>query len=247
MFDHITIRVDDRAASRRFYSTVLAQLGRRATHEDPDLPEWNDFSLAQASSDSPPTRNLHIAFTARSREEVDAFWRAGVEAGYRSDGEPGPRPVYSDTYYGGFLLDPDGNSAEAVFHGAVRGGENWIDHVWVRVGDLEAARRFWTTVGPTLGIAISRELPERFHIAGHGRSFAIVGGGGRTENVHIAFPADDAGVRAFHEAALAAGYADNGQPGERPVYHPGYYAAFVLDPDGNNVEAVNHNREEASP
>ena len=49
-------------------------------------------------------------------------------------------------------------------------------------------------------------------------------------------------MRAFHAAALAAGYEDHGGPGERPVYHPGYYGAFVLDPDGHNVEVVNHNR-----
>jgi catechol 2,3-dioxygenase-like lactoylglutathione lyase family enzyme len=61
--------------------------------------------------------------------------------------------------------------------------------------------------------------------------------------VHLAFPADDdATVRAFHAAALAAGYTDHGAPGERPQYHPGYYGAFVLDPDGHNVEVVNHNR-----
>ncbi len=60
----------------------------------------------------------------------------------------------------------------------------------------------------------------------------------------MAFPAsDDAAVDAFHRAALAAGYRDNGSPGERPVYHEGYYGAFVLDPDGNNVEVVNHNRD----
>ena len=64
-----------------------------------------------------------------------------------------------------------------------------------------------------------------------------------TEHVHVAFPArEDATVRAFHAAALAAGYQDNGAPGERAVYHPGYYGAFVLDPDGHNVELVNHNR-----
>ena len=49
-------------------------------------------------------------------------------------------------------------------------------------------------------------------------------------------------VREFHRVALAAGYRDNGAPGERPIYHPGYYGAYVLDPDGNNIEAVNHNR-----
>jgi catechol 2,3-dioxygenase-like lactoylglutathione lyase family enzyme len=59
----------------------------------------------------------------------------------------------------------------------------------------------------------------------------------------MAFPADANGtVDAFHAAATAAGYRDNGAPGERPVYHPGYYGTFVLDPDGNNVEVVSHNR-----
>jgi catechol 2,3-dioxygenase-like lactoylglutathione lyase family enzyme len=64
-----------------------------------------------------------------------------------------------------------------------------------------------------------------------------------TEHVHLAFAADaDATVRAFHAAALAAGYADHGVPGERTVYHSGYYGAFVLDPDGHNIEVVNRNR-----
>ena len=59
------------------------------------------------------TRRLHIGFAAPSREHVDAFWRAGTEAGYQDDGAPGPRPQYHADYYGAFLLDPDGNSAEA--------------------------------------------------------------------------------------------------------------------------------------
>jgi hypothetical protein len=63
-----------------------------------------------------------------------------------------------------------------------------------------------------------------------------------TEHVHLAFPArEDATVHAFHAVALAAGYEDHGAPGERAIYHPGYYGAFVLDPDGHNVEVVNHN------
>jgi catechol 2,3-dioxygenase-like lactoylglutathione lyase family enzyme len=73
-------------------------------------------------------------------------------------------------------------------------------------------------------------------------SFSLVAGPG-TQNVHMAFPvAENQTVAAFHRAAIDAGYRDNGPPGERSVYHPGYYAAFVLDPDGNNVELVNHNR-----
>jgi catechol 2,3-dioxygenase-like lactoylglutathione lyase family enzyme len=64
-----------------------------------------------------------------------------------------------------------------------------------------------------------------------------------TEHVHIAFPAaDDPAVDAFHRAATETGYRENGAPGEREIYHPGYYGAFVLDPDGNNVEVVNHDR-----
>ena len=64
-----------------------------------------------------------------------------------------------------------------------------------------------------------------------------------TENLHLAFGVpDNATVDEFHRVAVAAGYESNGPPGERPVYHAGYYGAFVLDPDGNNVEAVCHNR-----
>jgi catechol 2,3-dioxygenase-like lactoylglutathione lyase family enzyme len=66
--------------------------------------------------------------------------------------------------------------------------------------------------------------------------------GERTEHIHIAFSGDDDAVRRFHADAIAAGYQSNGGPGERPDYHDGYYAAFVLDPDGNNLEVVNHNR-----
>jgi hypothetical protein len=70
-----------------------------------------------------------------------------------------------------------------------------------------------------------------------------VAGSDTTEHLHMAWPArTDAAVDAFHQAAVSAGYRSNGAPGERPVYHPGYYGAFILDPDGNNVEVVNHNR-----
>ena len=73
-------------------------------------------------------------------------------------------------------------------------------------------------------------------------SFSLVSGE-PTANLHLAFGAtEDATVDAFHAAATGAGYRDNGAPGERAVYHPGYYGAFVLDPDGNNIEVVNHNR-----
>src|SRR5579884_2655546 len=101
VFDRVTIRVSDLEESRRFYATVL------------DLPPvdgaWHDFAIVAGE----PTTGLHVAFAAWSKRDVDAFWQRGVDAGYRSDGEPGPREQYGPEYYGGFLLDPDGNSVES--------------------------------------------------------------------------------------------------------------------------------------
>jgi catechol 2,3-dioxygenase-like lactoylglutathione lyase family enzyme len=240
MLDHVTIRVSDLAESRRFYSAVLDR--------DPvgeEYLEWDDFSIAPTEAERPVTRHLHVAFAARSREEVDAFWQRGVEAGYPSDGEPGPRPLYTPDYYGGFLLDPDGNSVEAVHRPPRTEGGPPIDHLWLGVSDLEASRRFYETIAPVLGLRVGEgDLPDYVFVAGSGRHLALVADGRPpTENVHLAFPVpDDDTVGEFHRIALAAGYRDNGGPGERPEYHAGYVGAFVLDPDGNNVEAVNHNR-----
>jgi catechol 2,3-dioxygenase-like lactoylglutathione lyase family enzyme len=240
VFDHVTIRASDREASERFYDTVLRTLGIERRHGD-DFTEWDDFSLAQASGERPVTRHLHIGFTAPSRAHVDEFWRAGTEAGYRDDGAPGPRPQYGDTYYGGFLLDPDGNSAEALHHDSVR-ERGRIDHLWIRVADVAASKRFFETVAPYAGLRLRRDTSERAQFTGEEGSFSVVLGT-PTEHLHMAFPArDNAAVDAFHRAATQVGYRDNGAPGERGEYHAGYYSAFVLDPDGNNVEVVNHNR-----
>ena len=146
--------------------------------------------------------------------------------------------------FGGFLLDPDGLSVEACTGFRDEVGGPLIDHLWIGVRDLGASRRFWGTVAALLGLRIGGERETRFHVAAGDRSFALVADGRPpTEHVHVAFPvADDETVAEFHRVATAAGYRDNGGPGERPEYHPGYVGAFVLDPDGNNVEAVNHNR-----
>ncbi len=117
-----------------------------------------------------------------------------------------------------------------------------IDHVWIRVADVAAAKRFYETVAPYTGFCLYADTPERAQFVGDSGSFSVVAGT-PTEHVHMAFAArENATVDRFHRAATQAGYRDNGPPGERPVYHAGYYAAFVLDPDGNNVEVVNHNR-----
>src|SRR5207302_294624 len=155
MFDHVTITASDREASERFYETVLRTLGVEQTHSDEDYPEWDDFSLAQRDDEHPATRRLHIAFVAPSHALVDEFWRVGTDAGYQEDGSPGPRPQYREDYYGGFLLDPDGNSAEAVHHGDVASRTARIDHLWIGVADVAAAQRFYETVAPHAGFRLA--------------------------------------------------------------------------------------------
>jgi catechol 2,3-dioxygenase-like lactoylglutathione lyase family enzyme len=104
VIDHVTIRVSDFEASKAFYSCVLAPLGLQP-HTDDTFAEWGDFSIA--ADDKPVAQNVHIAFLAKSREEVDAFHRAAMDAGYRDNGPPAERPVYHEGYYCAFVLDPD--------------------------------------------------------------------------------------------------------------------------------------------
>jgi catechol 2,3-dioxygenase-like lactoylglutathione lyase family enzyme len=239
LFDHVTIRASDREASERFYEKVLAPLGIDRTHCDEAFTEWDDFSLSSATGDKPVTRRLHIGFTAPSRGQVDEFWRAGTDTGYRDDGAPGLRPQYSDDYYGAFLRDPNGNSVEAVHYADARPG---VDHLWLRVADVAASKQFYEAVAPHAGLRLKHESPNRAQFVGAKGSFSVVDGT-PTEHVHIAFPVDrNSTVDEFHRVLTETGYRDNGLPGERPIYHLGYYGAFVLDPDGNNVELVNHNR-----
>jgi len=244
VFDHVTIRVSDRRASERFYIRVLGVLGIDTTHRGEQFTEWGDFSLAEAMAWDAVTHGLHMGFGASSRARVDEFWEAGTRAGYRSDGEPGPRPEYGEEYYGGFLLDPDGNSVDAVHYGTVLTGR--VDHLWIRVASVAASKRFYEAIAPHAGIRTGTELPDRVQFLraqpGPG-SFSVLHGDHVTEDLHLAFTApDNRTVDDFHAAAIDAGYRENGTPGERRVYHPGYYSAYVLDPDGNNVELVSHNR-----
>lgn len=112
-----------------------------------------------------------------------------------------------------------------------------IDHLHLRVSDLEASKRFYRAVFESLGHAdVLVEGPAHFYAD----ELYVDVADGPVSHVHLAFQAADRDVvAAFHRAALAAGGRDNGGPGERD-YHPGYYGAFVFDPDGNNIEAVFH-------
>lgn len=119
-----------------------------------------------------------------------------------------------------------------------------LDHVILDVADLDASRAFYERALAPLGIAVVMEFDDR---AGFGPEsgrphFWVVGRGApAARGVHVAVAAPDReAVAGFHRAALAAGGRDNGAPGLRPQYHSSYYGAFVLDPDGNNIEAVHH-------
>jgi catechol 2,3-dioxygenase-like lactoylglutathione lyase family enzyme len=123
-----------------------------------------------------------------------------------------------------------------------------IDHIQLVVRDLSSSRRFYEAVLNVLGIQIGGEGSDFFWADELFVSSADsqAAQGKLTGRVHLALQAKDrATVDAFHKAGAAAGGMDNGAPGERP-YHPGYYAAFLLDPDGNNIEAVFHGPAERS-
>jgi catechol 2,3-dioxygenase-like lactoylglutathione lyase family enzyme len=123
-----------------------------------------------------------------------------------------------------------------------------IDHLQLVVKDLAASRRFYGAVLEAVGVPIGGEGDTYFWadelFVSSAESEAALGR--LTGRHHLAFQARDrAAVDAFHKAGLAAGGTDNGPPGERS-YHPGYYAAFLLDPDGNNIEAVFHGEADRS-
>lgn len=240
MFDHVTLRVADVAVSGRLVESILGSLGIERTTSTETIVAWRDIALARANAERPVTRRLHVAFVAPSRDAVHDFWQAGVQAGLRDNGPPGPRPNYGEDYYGAFLLDAEENNFEAVHRSALRQGGN-VDHVAIRVADVDAAKAFYRIVADAAGFQLLRERPGRAMFGG-GRSGGLLSivSGPVTENAHIAFPGNDDAIRRFYDQAIAAGYRSNGAPGERPAYHPGYFAAFVLDPDANNIEIVDH-------
>jgi catechol 2,3-dioxygenase-like lactoylglutathione lyase family enzyme len=116
--DHVKIGVRDVEASKRFYGAVLAALEIPVLWESESGAQYANLVLSRRAEPAAP---IHIGFVARTREEVGAFHRAGIDAGFRDNGPPGVREQYSSEesglYYAAFLLDPDGNNIEAVHRG----------------------------------------------------------------------------------------------------------------------------------
>ena len=119
-----------------------------------------------------------------------------------------------------------------------------LDHLGLDVTDFDRSRAFYERALAPLGISLLMEpVPEVAGFGDGGKPYFWIGrrGRGPQTGVHVAFDASSREqVDAFHAAAIEAGATDNGGPGVREIYHPSYYGAFVLDPDGNNVEAVCH-------
>ena len=127
-----------------------------------------------------------------------------------------------------------------------------IDHIGITVGNIQVSKQFYAKalapIGYSLVMEVAAEQTGTIAAAGFGvppkPDFWLAGGTANVPPVHVAFRVSSrALVMAFHEAAIAAGGRDNGAPGLRPHYHPSYYGAFVLDPDGHNIEAVCHEPE----
>ena len=125
MIDHTGIQVSVPATSRAFYEKALAPLGYQVMMQVPveftqgrvvlglGVPPKPDFWVIEGTPNEP---RLHVAFTAETRAQVDAFHAAALEAGGKDNGAPGTRPHYHPDYYGAFVLDPDGHNVEAVCH-----------------------------------------------------------------------------------------------------------------------------------
>lgn len=120
MFDHVVFGVSDYSASKAFYLKALEPLGIAIAQEGPwgiELSPDNKTSLCLFQTEEKPAR-LHLAFRADTREQVDEFYRAALDAGGKDNGAPGLRPRYHENYYAAFVIGPDGHNIEMVCHQA---------------------------------------------------------------------------------------------------------------------------------
>jgi catechol 2,3-dioxygenase-like lactoylglutathione lyase family enzyme len=126
LIDHVHLRARDLAASKRFYRAVLGALEKPLTGDDEQHLACDELWIDALGNEQNSATHVHLAFQAKDREAVDRFHEAGLRAGGRNHGDPGERS-YHPGYYGAFLLDPDGNNVEAVYHGpGVRSAESVV-------------------------------------------------------------------------------------------------------------------------
>jgi catechol 2,3-dioxygenase-like lactoylglutathione lyase family enzyme len=121
MFDHVVFGASDYEASKAFFLKALAPLGVVTSSEGPlgiEMVRANEVASLCIRRTVEKPSHLHLAFTAASREQVDAFYRAALEAGGQDNGAPGLRPKYHPNYYAAFVIAPDGHNVEAVCHAA---------------------------------------------------------------------------------------------------------------------------------
>lgn len=118
LIDHVHLRAQNFTNTRHFYTAVLKVLGIRIEQSGEGWFQVDELFVDAADARTVPT-HIHLAFQAKDRKTVDAFYKAALRAGGRDNGAPGERH-YHPGYYGAFVLDPDGNNIEAVFHGPVR-------------------------------------------------------------------------------------------------------------------------------
>lgn len=124
MFDHIVFGTTDYEATKAFYLKALEPIGIAVMYEGPlgiELSADDKTSLCIRRVEETPS-HLHLAFVAENREQVDAFYRAALDAGAQDNGAPGLRPEYSGRYYAAFVIGPDGHNVEMVCHEAESGG-----------------------------------------------------------------------------------------------------------------------------
>jgi catechol 2,3-dioxygenase-like lactoylglutathione lyase family enzyme len=117
LIDHVQLIARDLAASRRFYDAALGALGRKVEGEGEGYFWSDELFVSTNSMATTGASHVHLAFQAADRAAVDRFFAAALAAGGREHGKPGVRAEYHPGYYGAFVLDPDGNNIEAVFHG----------------------------------------------------------------------------------------------------------------------------------
>jgi catechol 2,3-dioxygenase-like lactoylglutathione lyase family enzyme len=119
LIDHLHLRAKDLGKTRRFYKAVLAALDIPVGQDAEDHLQCDELWIDALGKDQASASHVHLAFQAVDRAMVDRFYKAGLEAGGRDNGKPGERQ-YHPGYYAAFLIDPDGNNIEAVYHGAAK-------------------------------------------------------------------------------------------------------------------------------